>query len=119
MDISTVEADAVKLNKLWQTAQQQYEARRAALAAQLDSYVDAHQSAADNHTAEIDAANKLKATLVPAVASVETAASELNSFLLTTPWYKKLVAFCQRNWRWVAYGGGLAFIVYVGVHLHK
>lgn len=118
-DITSVQADIQKLNMLWTTAQSQYEARKAALAAQVDSYVAAHQSAADQHTAEIKAATALKATLVPAVAGIETAGSELNSFLLTMPWYQRLVAFFQRNWRWVVYGLGLIGIGYVFLHVHK
>jgi phospholipase/lecithinase/hemolysin len=118
-DITTVQADIQKLNTLWTTAQSQYEARKAALAAQVDSYVAAHQSAADQHTLEIKAATALKATLVPAVAAIETGAADLESFMLTMPWYKRLVAFFQRNWRWVVYGVGLIGIVYVFVHVHK
>lgn len=118
-DIAAVQADIQKLNALWTTAQSQYEARKTALAAQVDSYVAAHQSAADQHTLEIKAATALKATLVPAVAAVETGASELEQFMLTMPWYKRLVAFFQRNWRWVVYGLGLIGIVYVIFHVHK
>jgi hypothetical protein len=118
-DITTVQSDIQKLNTLWTTAQSQYEARKAALAAQVDSYVAAHQTAADQHTAEIKAATALKATLVPVVAAVETGATDLESFMLTMPWYQRLVAFFQRNWRWIVYGLGLIAIGYVIYHVHK
>lgn len=117
--ITDVQADIDKLQGVWSAASQQYVARRAALAAEVDSYVAAHQSAADSHTAEIKAALALKNTLVPVAAAAETAGSELNSFLLTTPWYKRLVGFFQRNWRWVVYGVGVAGIGYVILHVHK
>lgn len=113
--ITDVLADIDKLNGLWGTATQQYNARKTALAAEVDGYIATHQSAADSHAAEIKAANEVKSKLVPVVAGAET----LSSFLLTEPWYQRLVAFFKRNWRWVVYGGGLAFIVWVAVHLHK
>jgi len=118
-DITAVQADIEKLNALWATANQQYEARKASLSAKVDSYIAAHASAADAHSAEIAAANKLKATLVPAVAAVETGASELEQFMLTKPWYAKLAGAVQRNWRWIVYGGALAGIGYVILHVHK
>lgn len=118
-DITAVQSDIQKLNTLWSTAQTQYEARKAALGAQVDSYIAAHTTAANAHTAEIKAATALKATLVPVVAAVETGATDLESFMLTMPWYQRLVAFFQRNWRWVLYGAGVIGMVYIAVHLHK
>lgn len=118
-DISTVQADIQKLNALWATAQAQYNARKAALAAQVDSYVATHQGAADQHGAEIRAAIALKATLVPAVAAVEVGATDVEQFMLTMPWYQRLVAFFQRNWRWVVYGIALVGVIYISVHLDK
>lgn len=118
-DITTVETDIKNLVALKATWDSQYAARKAALAAQVDAYVAAHQSAADNHTAEITAANALKATIVPVVAAAETAGADIESFLLTQPWYQRLVKFFQKNWRWVVYGVGLIGIVYLAVHIHK
>lgn len=118
-DITAVQSDIQKLNTLWATAQTQYAARKAALAAQVDTYIAAHTTAANAHSAEIVAANALKATLVPVVAAVETAGSDAETFLLTMPWYQRLVAFFQRNWRWVLYGSGLIGLIYLAVHLHK
>lgn len=119
IDITTVQADIQNLNALWTTAQQQYETRKAALAAKVDSYVAAHQGAANQHSVEIAAAQALKATLVPAVAAVETGGADLEQFMLTMPWYQRLVAFFQRNWRWVVYGIALVGVIYISVHLHK
>lgn len=113
--IADVQADITKLQGLWSTAQTQYEARRAALSAEVDQYVAQHQSAADDHAAEIKAANELKSKLVPIVAGAET----LESFMLTMPWYRRLLAFFGRNWRWFVYGSGLTLLVWVGAHLHK
>lgn len=113
--ITDVLADIDKLNGLWGTATQQYNARKTSLAAEVDGYIAAHQGAADNHAAEIKAANAVKAKLVPVVAGAET----INSFLLTEPWYQRLVAFFKRNWRWVVYGSGFIGLCLVAVHLHK
>lgn len=113
--IADVQADIVKLQSLWSTATTHYEARKAALAAEVDNYVATHQGAADQHAAEIQAANILKAKLVPAVAAVET----VNTFLLTEPWYQRLVANLKRNARWYVYGVGLLGMVYVALHIHK
>lgn len=117
--ITDVQADITRLQTLWSTAETQYAARKATLGAEIDSYVASHQSAADSHTAEIAAATALKATIVPVVAGVETAASDINTFLLTMPWYQRLVKFFQKNWRWVVYGLGVIGIGYVIFHLHK
>lgn len=113
--IADVEADITKLQGLWGTATKQYEARKAALAAEVDNYVATHQDAVGAHAAEIQAANMLKAKLVPVVAAVETA----DSFLLTQPWYQRLVANLKRNARWYVYGVGLLGMVYVALHIHK
>lgn len=118
-DIAAVKAEAANLTALWATATTQYEARKASIAAKIDSYVAAHQGAADNHNAEIVAATALKATLVPVVAAAETVGADIESFVLTQPWYQRLVAFFKRNWRWLAYGGGLSLIGYIAVHVHK
>lgn len=118
-DIAAVKAEAANLAALWATANTQYEARKAALVTKIDSYVAAHQGAANSHTAEIAAATALKATIVPVVAAVETAGADIESFVLTQPWYQRLVAFFKRNWRWLAYGGGLIAIGYIAVHVHK
>lgn len=119
IDIQAVQAEAAKLTALWDTAQQQYEARKAKLASQVDEYVASHQNAADSHTAEIKAAQAIKSALVPTVAGIETAGSELNQFMLTMPWYQRLVAFFKRNWRWFVYGFGLVGLVSVASHLQK
>lgn len=117
--IAAVQADIAQLQRVWSTATQQYEARKAVLAAEVDSYVAQHQTQSDQHTAEVKAALTLKATLVPAAAAVETAASDLNNFLLTEPWYQRLVKNLGRNWRWYVYGVGLLGIAYVILHVHK
>lgn len=118
-DITAVEADIKNLQALWATAETQYAARKAALAAQVDTYVAAHQGAANSHTAEVAAATALKATIVPVVAAAETAGSDIESFLLTQPWYARLANFFKKNWRWVVYGVGLLGLVYLAVHIHK
>lgn len=98
-DITTAEADWAKLQTLWATANKQYEARKASIVATVDTYVATHQVAASAHNAEIAAANLIKAKIVPVVAATETAASELDQFLLTKPWYVKLRAWAQKNHR--------------------
>lgn len=117
--ITDVQSDIQKLNTLWATATTQYAARKASLASEIDNYVATHQTAASAHNLEVEAATALKATIVPVAAAVETAASEANTFLLTQPWYQRLVAFFKRNWRWVAYGVAVLGMLYIGVHLHK
>ena len=117
--IEDVRSDIGKLQTLWNTATQQYEARKASLAAEIDDYVAHHQSIIGNHAVEIDAANKLKASLVPAVAEAEVAALEIKTFLLTKPWYRRLVANVSCNWRWYVYGVGLVGLGYAALHIHK
>lgn len=120
VDINAVQAEIAKLEGLWSTATQQYAARKAALAAQVDEYIAGHQTQATAHSAEIQAAQLIKAKLVPAAAAAEVAASDLNQFLLTTqPWYQRLVANIHRNGRWYLYGAVLLGLGYVIVHLHK
>lgn len=117
VDITQVKADIAKLSELWTTAQAQYAARKAALAAQVDDYITAHTTAANSHSVEIDAAKVLKAALVPVVAAVETAAIDANSFLLTQPWYSKAATWVKAHWRWVAYSGGMGLLVAVAKHV--
>lgn len=99
IDIATVEADAEKLNKLWATAQVQYQARKDALAARVDAYVAAHQTQIDAHSAEIAAAALVKNKIVPAVAGVETALADVEQFVFSSTWYTKLKAWVQKNHR--------------------
>lgn len=117
--IADVKADITAVTKAWDTVSAQYDAKKKALAAEVDAYIAAHQQAGAAHTAEIAAANAVKATIVPVTAAVESMASDANQFLLTQPWYQRLVAFFGRNWRWVAYASGLAFMLWVIAHLHK
>lgn len=117
--ITDVQADITDLQALWTTASAQYAARKTTLAEEVDAYVAAHQTAADKHSAEIVAAQAIKATIVPVVAAAETAGSDIESFLLTLPWYQRLVNFFKKNWRYVVYGIGLIGLVYIAIHLHK
>lgn len=100
-DISTVAAEVTKLQALWSAAEKQYEAKKAALAGQIDTYVAAHQSAADQHTTEIKVATALKATIVPVVAAAETATSDIESFVLSQPWYTKAAAWVEKQKRYL------------------
>lgn len=113
--ISTVKADIASLEALWSKATSQYEARKAGYAKVIDDYVAQHQTAADAHTAEIDAANVIKAALVPAAAAVVTAGSDIEQFVLTTSWGKKVAAFVTKNKRWFLYGGCL--IGMIGIYV--
>lgn len=117
VDIKQVLADANKLEALWATATAQYEARKTALAKQVDDYTAAHQGALDNHAAEIAAANAIKAKLVPVVAAVEVAGADLKQFVLSRPWYAKAATWVGAHARWVVYGGGLALIVAIAKHV--
>jgi hypothetical protein len=117
VDITQVKADASKLEALWASANAQYTAEKAKLAAKVDAYVAAHQTAANQHTAEIAAATAIKATIVPVVAAADTAVSDVESFVLSQPWYQKASAWVKAHWRWVAYGGGLVLIVLIAKHV--
>lgn len=106
--IATAAADWAALQALWATAQTQYKARVDAIVTTVDNYVATHQVAASAHNAEIAAANLIKAKIVPVVAATETAASELDQFLLTKPWYVKLRAWAQKNHRPLMWALGVA-----------
>lgn len=97
-DITTVAADIKTLQTQWAAAEAEYAARKAALAATVDSYVATHQTAVVSHQAEIDAANAIKATIVPVVAAAESA---IDQFVLTTPWYKKCVVWVEKQKRYL------------------
>lgn len=118
-DIAAVKAAAANLEALWATATTQYNARKVALAAQIDTYVAAHQGAADAHTAEVVAATALKATLVPVVAAAETVGGDIESFVLSQPWYQKASTWVKAHWRWLAYGGGVIALGELALHIHK
>lgn len=117
VDIKQVMADAQALETLWSTATAQYAERKARLAKQVDDYTAAHQGALDSHAAEIEAANLIKAKLVPVVAAAEVAAEDLTAFVLSRPWYKKAATWVKAHARWVVYGGGLALLVGVATHV--
>lgn len=106
-DISTIEADITKLQSLWSAATKQYETQKAALAARIDTYVAAHQSAADAHSAEVTAANVVKATIVPVVAAAETGLQDVEQFVFSQPWYSKVVAWVTKQKRWLLWGLGV------------
>lgn len=109
-DITTIQADAAELAKLWNTATSQYEARKAALAARLDAYVAAHQTKADLHTAEIVAATALKATIVPVVAAAEVGLKDVEQFVFTSTWFTKVKKWMGTNKRPVLYGLGVSVL---------
>lgn len=113
--IATVKNDIAKLETLWSTATSQYEARKAQYAKVIDDYVAQHATAAASHTAEIDAANVIKAALVPMAAAVATGATDIEQFVLTTGWGSKLGAFVTKNKRWFLYGGCLAGMIAIYV----
>lgn len=117
VDIKQVLADANKLEAIWATANTQYEARKAALAKQVDDYVASHQGALDSHAAEIAAAAAIKAKLVPVVAAAEVAGEEIKTFVLSTPWYSKAATWVKAHARWVVYGGGIAAIIEIARHV--
>lgn len=110
LDISTIKTDAEKLAALWATANTQYEARKAALAARVDAYVAAHQAQADLHTAEIMAASAVKATIVPVVAAAETGLSDVEQFVFTSTWFTKVKTWVAANKRPLLYGAGVSVL---------
>lgn len=92
-------ANAAKsLQDQWTAAQAEYEARKIVLAAKVDAYVATHQTAVVSHQNEIDAANAIKASIVPVVAAAESA---IDQFILTTPWYKKCVVWVEKQKRYL------------------
>lgn len=103
VDINAVKSSITSLQTRFAAAQAEYETQKAALAAQVDSYVATHQTAVVSHQAEIDAANVIKATIVPVAAAAESA---IDQFILTTPWYKKVVAWVEKEKRWLLWGIG-------------
>lgn len=113
--IATVQTDIADLEALWTKATAQYEARKASYAKVIDDYVATHQVAAAAHTAEIAAANVIKAKLVPVAAAVATAESDIQQFVLTSGWFTRVKAFFVRNKRWVLYGGCL--IAMIGIYV--
>lgn len=113
--IGTVEKDIADLEALWNKAEAQYAARKAQYAKVIDDYVATHQLAADAHTAEIAAANVIKAKVVPVVAAVATGAADIEQFVLTSGWFSRVKAFFVRNKRWVLYGGCLIGMVLIYV----
>lgn len=97
-DIVTVAANIKDLQTRWTAAQAEYESQKTALAAKVDAYVATHQTAVVSHQTEINAANAIKATIVPVVAAAESA---IDQFVLTTPWYKKAAAWVEKQKRYL------------------
>lgn len=104
VDIAAVKNSITSLQTRWAAAQAEYQTQKTALAAQVDAYVADHQTAVVSHQTEIDAANAIKATIVPVVAVAESA---IDNFILTTPWYKKVVAWVEKQKRWLLWGVGV------------